>query len=177
MAFDYGYCIEPGCGERFVKYATQQRHCDRHTIAIKKLKTECAKSMKCKLCEKVFTPRNAASCYCSGACSLNARQARSRKKKNKTSNYNKTLQCAKCETWFKQKHHSQYACSVCLTPGVVRDVPKTGTLPCHRCKHSKENKEATYGIECTIGFWLRCKPLNLGAKPLEVRSEAMDSTA
>jgi hypothetical protein len=181
--FYYGYCVEAGCGERFVRKSHCHRFCEKHSRILKDISKQIAPT-KCKLCERVFTGKVKNALYCTEACSraasnLAKQKKRAKEKKKKKIDY---AACG-CGTLFKKQTANQIRCGECSRK--KRDGSSTNPLrasskhelPCFMCKHSKPNRDATYGIECSIGFWLRCKPLLPGAKPLEVRDEALDITA
>lgn len=180
MEYRHGFCVEPGCGEKFYRTSHNQRYCFKHNSLAKNI-ARSGREAKCAMCEQPFSPKTSGQVYCQDQCkkaarNLRKKQARAAKKKPTK----KVLLFCSCGEAFYAKVHGQKRCPDCIESR--REVEKQertwasskdSGLPCSRCRHSKPNKDATFGIECTIGRWLICKPLNLGARPYE----ALDSTA
>lgn len=175
-----GACIEPGCGESFYRVSANQKFCEKHAVIGKAMATKGPRSISCAVCRKQFSSHIANKAYCSEKC----RDVASRDRKLASKGMqkplgSKRLRCCDCDKLFYCDYASQTRCAKCngRLAQPTRPTATKDDLPCLKCVHSAPNKYATFGVECTIGWWLRCKPLNLGAKPKEVRREALDPTA
>lgn len=178
--YDYGYCIEPGCGERFVRKSDTHKKCEAHGYIAKSMQRVVLKEKKCPHCLRRFQTAKKEKIYCSSQCRDRARSRNQGKGLSKSASEIKRGNCVKCGVQFFVDFESQDRCSACFRSARVANTTPTildNDLPCHKCVHSKPNRDATFGVECTIGWWLRCKPLRLGAKPKEVRIEKMDASA
>lgn len=193
MGFEYGYCLVEGCGERYVRENRMQKYCPTHLYKNQQPEVKKKAAIKCQVCKKSFVPKAANAKFCGDACYtankvIKKREYRKKNKKKALGTFG-AKHCVSCGLKFNKVEPLQTMCAPCnIKPkaGAVSFKPgktmapikrRASDLPCFDCKHSKANQAATYGIECSIGFWLRCKPLNPGVKPLEVRDEALDVTA
>ena len=182
MAFNYGYCIETGCGERFVRMNTSQRWCEKHGKIAQSLANSPA-PIVCPVCQKKLIPFNKQQKFCGNQCVATDKKMRRRaereKKDKNLADLRKKGRICPCSVKFIPINPNQKRCQNCIV--LEKHGPlgnnKDEQIPCVKCKWAAPLKEATFGVECTIGRWLICKPLSRGAKPYEVRDEALDITA
>lgn len=182
MTYSYGYCIETGCGERFVKMSSAQKWCENHGHVAQYLSKSLA-AIVCPVCQKKLMPFNKQQRFCSNQCMVTAknirRKAEREKKDKKLAALRRKGRICACSVKFVPLTPHQKRCEDCIILekfGPLNEG-KDEQIPCIRCKWASPLKEATFGVECTIGRWLLCKPLSRGAKPYEVRDEALDITA
>lgn len=173
----HGFCVEPGCGDKFRRVSGNQRFCEKHSHHSKYL-ANVGKPGKCLMCEQPFSVQWGGQTYCGAQCRDASRNLRRKKSRLKNKKKLCFLMC-ECGNEFQKRIITQKRCDVCIikektTPiGDNKIEQKHSGIPCGACKYSAPNKDATFGIECTINRWLICKPLSFGAKPYE----ALDSTA
>lgn len=175
-----GACVEPGCGETFYRVSANQRFCEKHAAILKSMPSKGPRSINCSVCRKSFSSNIVNKVYCSKKCKDVSKRDRKLAENGQSKPLgSRRLRCSDCDKLFYCNYESQTRCSKCngRLAQLVKPPASRDDLPCLKCVHSAPNKDATFGVECTIGWWLKCKPLSLGAKPKEVRREALDSTA
>lgn len=174
---NWGFCIEPGCGDRFVRKSSSHRRCEYHSRISKDMRASSYEPRECLNCKKTFSPKSSQQKNCSKACVVSWERIRDKLKKRIL----KDIDCEECGQKFGPFSRTQKVCVNCsrereLYAAKMRTVGHSN-IPCFHCQHGALNKVATFGVECTIGWWLKCKPFMPTAKPLKVRDEALDSTA
>lgn len=174
---NWGFCIEPGCGDRFVRKSSSHRRCEYHSNVNKDMRNSSYEPRECLNCKKTFSPKHRTQKNCSKACVASWERIRDKLRCRSLPDIN----CEECGSKFGPFSKAQKICVNCTREkefSVARIKPADRSdIPCFKCQHAALNKEATFGVECTIGWWMRCKPFMPTAKPLKVRDEALDSTA